>query len=85
MFVYSIIEKKIISTLDVNSYVRSKVKIGGQDYFEFDPVGYRDSRVPVNNGYMEIYINHYGEDGRKSFYAYLNVKDVRNLKMEDHD
>ena len=83
LYVYSILEKKILSTLDVNKYIRSKVQIDNRDHFYVSFIGYRDYTVPVNNGYIKIGLDHYGENGPKSFFAYLNVKDVYNLTIED--
>ena len=85
LYVCSILEKKVISTLDINKYIRSKVKIEGRDYFDVSFIGYRDYSVPVNNGYIKIGLDHYGEDGPKSFFAYLNVKNVYNLTIEDNE
>jgi len=81
--VHSILEKKIISTLDTNIFLRSKVKIESQDNFYINFIGYQDYSVPVYNGYIKIYFNHYNEDGPKSFYAYLNIKDIYNLKISE--
>jgi len=81
--VYSILEKKIISTLDANIFLRSKVKIESQDYFDISFVEYKDYRVPIYNGYIKIYFDHYGENGHKSFFAYLNINDIYNLKIEE--
>lgn len=83
LYVYGILEKRIISILDTTKYVQDKVKIEGQDYFDIGFVGGRNYSVPVHDGRIKIYFDHYGEDGPKSFFAYLNVMDINNLKIED--
>jgi len=80
--VYSILEKKRLSTLDTNTFLRSNIEIDSDDGFYIGFVGYLDYSVPVYNGYIKIFFDHYGEDGPKSFFAYLNVKNVYNLKIE---
>jgi hypothetical protein len=84
LYVYSILEKKIISTFDTNKFIQNKVNIEDQDNFDIEFVGYLDYRVPVCNGYIKIYFNHFGQNDSKSFFAYLYIKDVYNLKIEEN-
>jgi hypothetical protein len=82
LFVYSITDKKVISTYNVNEYLSAIVYREDRDYYLLGFPDYKEGRNIIRNGRIRVYFDHYGEDGPKSFYAYLNINDVYNIFME---
>jgi hypothetical protein len=84
IYVYDIIEKEVICYLETRTYIESRVIIDRNDFFYVGFVDIRDNKVTINNNYIRIKFEQ-GDmgGGKKSFFAYLNLSDLRNLKIEE--
>lgn len=85
LFVYSIKDREIIGIYDANNYLNTTINCEDQDGFFLSFPDYRDGKNVVLNGHIRVYFDHWGQDGPKSFYTYLNVQDVHNIFLEGID
>ena len=80
IYAFSIEEKRVLSFISTDDFVRSKTNVSKPGSF-FIAFGAEYNRAPVINGYNRMYFDHWGEDGPESFYAYLDLNDLNNLRI----
>jgi hypothetical protein len=83
LIIYSITDRTIYATISLaDVFLKNKAPPEREPYFYVSFLDYYEERINAYNGYVPINIRYYGKELPESFDAYLNINDVKNIRLE---
>jgi hypothetical protein len=83
LVIYSITDRTVYATINpADVFLKNKAPPKREPYFYFDFLDYYEGRINAYNGYVPINIMYYGEELPGSFDVFLNINDVKNIRLE---
>lgn len=82
IYVYDIQKKELVFICDVNKYLRTKL-LHEDSHYDLDFPDYINGHNRIIDDHIRVYFNQWGENGPNSFFAFLNIKNKRNVYIDD--